>query len=171
MTGTTPSQTVGPYLAHRAAVAGRARRRPGRARRGGSACTAASSTAPATPVPDALVETWQADPDGRFGTGFRGFGRCPTDEEGAGGSSRSSPAASTTSRRRTSTSPSSPAGCCTACVTRIYFADEPTTPPTRCSSRVPEARRATLLAERRDDDGYRFDMHLQGERETVFFAV
>jgi protocatechuate 3,4-dioxygenase alpha subunit len=45
-------------------------------------------------VPDALVETWQADPDGRFAhpddprgpaeppAGFRGFGRCATDEAG-----------------------------------------------------------------------------------------
>ena len=45
------------------------------------------------PVTDALVETWQADPDGRFAhpddprrggeaAGFRGFGRCPTDAAG-----------------------------------------------------------------------------------------
>ena len=47
------------------------------------------------PVPDALVETWQADPAGRFAHpddprgpvsgGFRGFGRCPTDAQGRGG--------------------------------------------------------------------------------------
>ena len=44
------------------------------------------------PVPDALVETWQADPDGRFdhpddprgrAAGFRGFGRCPTGADGS----------------------------------------------------------------------------------------
>ena len=34
------------------------------------------------PVPDALIETWQADPEGRFGTGFRGFGRCATNDDG-----------------------------------------------------------------------------------------
>ena len=37
------------------------------------------------PVPDALVETWQADPAGRFprpGDRLAGFGRCPTDAEG-----------------------------------------------------------------------------------------
>ena len=42
--------------------------------------------------PDALVETWQADPDGHFDhpddprgrvPGFRGFGRCPTDDDGS----------------------------------------------------------------------------------------
>jgi protocatechuate 3,4-dioxygenase alpha subunit len=36
---------------------------------------------------------------------------------------------------------------------------------------VPEERRATLLAEPMPEDGYRFDVHLQGEGETVFFAV
>ena len=34
------------------------------------------------PVPDALVESWQADPAGAFGGAFRGFGRSGTDEEG-----------------------------------------------------------------------------------------
>ena len=35
------------------------------------------------PIPDALVETWQADPSGAYGTdGFRGFGRAPTNERG-----------------------------------------------------------------------------------------
>ena len=33
---------------------------------------------------------------------------------------------------------------------------------------VPEDRQATLIS-RRDDDGYRFDIHLQGDQETVFF--
>ena len=35
---------------------------------------------------------------------------------------------------------------------------------------VPEERRATLIAAP-DGDGYRFDVHVQGERETVFFKV
>ena len=35
------------------------------------------------PIPDALIETWQADPSGAYGTeGFRGFGRAPTNERG-----------------------------------------------------------------------------------------
>jgi len=37
----------------------------------------------ADPVPDALVETWQCDGDGRFDNpGFRGLGRCATDADG-----------------------------------------------------------------------------------------
>ena len=47
------------------------------------------------PVPDAVIETWQADPDGRFdhpddprgpsGDDFRGFGRAGTDAAGRTG--------------------------------------------------------------------------------------
>ena len=44
---------------------------------------AVCSTATGEPIPDALIETWQADPAGRFeAEGFRGFGRCPTDADG-----------------------------------------------------------------------------------------
>ena len=48
--------------------------------------------------------------------------------------------------------------------TRICF-DESAVPES-----VPADRRETLLPER-TDDGYRFDIRLQGERETVFFDV
>ncbi len=82
---TTPSQTVGPYFAiglpwdlGPQVVA------PDTPAR--SASPDACSTAPATPIPDFLLEIWQADPDGRFAdaygyggpselAGFRGFGR------------------------------------------------------------------------------------------------
>ena len=57
-------------------------------------------------------------------------------------------------------------------VTRIYFADEP-----EANAADPvlagigdERARATLLA-RPDVEGYRFDIHLQGDDETAFFAV
>ena len=133
---TTPSQTVGPYLAIglpwpdgptscRAGTPGRA-----------SASRHACSTARATPIPDALVETWQADPDGRFDHSDdprglprlrAGFTARPADDDGGfeiftvkPGRCRSA----TARRPRTSTSASSPAACSTACVTRIYFADE-----------------------------------------------
>ena len=57
------------------------------------------------------------------------------------------------------------------CVTRIYFADEPeanAADPVLAS--VPEARRSRLLAHP-TNGGYRFDIHLQGPEETVFFAL
>jgi protocatechuate 3,4-dioxygenase alpha subunit len=57
------------------------------------------------------------------------------------------------------------------CVTRIYFADEPErNAADPVLNTVPAARRATLLAQP-VDGGYRFDIHLQGSEETVFFSV
>jgi protocatechuate 3,4-dioxygenase alpha subunit len=57
------------------------------------------------------------------------------------------------------------------CVTRIYFADEEEANATDpILAGVPADRRGTLLAEP-IDGGYRFDIHLQGPGETVFFAV
>ena len=55
--------------------------------------------------------------------------------------------------------------------TRIYFADEPgANAADPLLSALDEDRRATLLAAPADG-GYRFDIHLQGPHETVFFAV
>jgi protocatechuate 3,4-dioxygenase alpha subunit len=57
------------------------------------------------------------------------------------------------------------------CVTRIYFADEPEANAVDpVLARVPEGRRETLLAQP-VEGGYRFDIHLQGPEETVFFAI
>jgi protocatechuate 3,4-dioxygenase alpha subunit len=57
-------------------------------------------------------------------------------------------------------------------VTRVYFSDE-----AQANAADPvladlpdDAARATLIAAR-EDDGYRYDIHLQGRDETVFFAV
>jgi protocatechuate 3,4-dioxygenase, alpha subunit len=58
------------------------------------------------------------------------------------------------------------------CVTRLYFADEAeanATDPVLAS--VPEARRGTLLAQPDGDGGYTWDIRLQGDGETVFFAL
>lgn len=136
------------------------------------------------PVPDALVETWQADPDGRFDhpddprgavSGFRGFGRCPTDGTGryairtlkpgpvpGPGGVPQAPHIDVSVLAR---------GLLHRVVTRIYFADDAganAADPVLLT--VPDDRRATLIAVR-DDEGYRFDIRLQGERETVFFDV
>src|ERR1700749_3022788 len=45
------------------------------------------------PIPDALVESWQADPAGRFDTDFHGFGRSGTDEPGRWGTRTVKPGA------------------------------------------------------------------------------
>ncbi|MEH1128777.1 protocatechuate 3,4-dioxygenase subunit alpha [Micromonospora sp. CPCC 206061] len=136
------------------------------------------------PVPDALVETWQADPQGCFDhpddprgavSGFRGFGRCPTDDTGryairtlkpgpvpGPGGVPQAPHIDVSVLAR---------GLLHRVVTRIYFADEPdanAADPVLLA--VPADRRATLLAVP-EDKGYRFDIRLQGEQETVFFDV
>ncbi len=141
------------------------------------------------PVPDALVETWQADPDGRFAhpddprgavpsrvPGFRGFGRCPTDETGrylirtvkpgplpAPGGGTEAPHLTVSVFAR---------GLLDRVVTRVYFADEAAANAADpVLSGIAEAdRRSTLLAEP-DGEGYRFEIRLQGDHETVFFDV
>ena len=56
-------------------------------------------------------------------------------------------------------------------VTRVYFADETEANAEDVVLRgLPDEDRQTLLATP-TEDGYRLDIHLQGERETVFFAV
>ena len=135
-------------------------------------------------VPDAMIETWQADPGGRFdhpddprggAGGFRAFGRCPTDDDGRWGILTLKPGAvpgpeGTTQAPHVDVSVFA-RGLLQRVVTRLYFADE-----ARANAADPvlatlePALRDTLLA-RPSDDGYMLDIRLQGEDETVFFAV
>ena len=101
-----------------------------------------------TPVPDALVETW--DP------GARAFTRCGTDDEGAWHVvTPPAPFLAVVVLAR---------GLLHRLVPRIYF-DE-----AAVLGAVPADRRHTLVA-RPHGDGFRFDIRLQGEEETVFFDV
>ena len=144
------------------------------------------------PVPDGLVETWQAHPDGRFHhpddprgpveppTGFTGFARAQTGPGGDWSVTTLLPGPVP-----------APDGGCQAphldlsvfarglldrVVTRIYFPqDADVDGPGGHShdpvlSAVPADRRHTLVAHR-VDGGYRFDIRLQGDRETVFFDL
>ena len=167
--GTTPSQTVGPYLAiglpwpdgpHVAPEGAE-----GRIRLYGTVYDGEGAA-----VPDALVETWQAGGDGTFGDrAFRGFGRCPTDDEGAWEIFTVKPGDLGDGQAKHIDVSVFARGMLNRCVTRIYFADEDNAGDPVLAT-VPEARRGTLLA-RPTQDGYRFDVHLQGERETVFFKL
>lgn len=133
------------------------------------------------PVPDALVESWQADPDGRLDNGFRadggfrGFGRCPTDEDGAFGLYTVKPGRVADQAGRLQAPHLAVSvfsrGLLNRVVTRIYFADEPAAnAEDPVLATVDPDRRDTLLA-RPDGDGYTFDIRLQGEHETVFFDL
>jgi protocatechuate 3,4-dioxygenase alpha subunit len=137
-------------------------------------------------VTDALIEVWQADAEGRYAhpadgrpsnQNFRGFGRFGTGTKAENGF------------RFCTVKPGSVdgvqaphinviilmRGMLTHAYTRLYFSDEPAAngrDPVLLT--VPEERRGTLIA-RRDDSSptphYRFDIHMQGDDETVFFDV
>lgn len=135
-------------------------------------------------VNDALIEIWQADPQGRYAhpadprgnIAFRGFGRCGTGTDGdcrfvfdtvkpGAVDARQAPHVNVIVFMR---------GLLSHLYTRVYFADEAANARDPVLLSVPEERRATLIAERETKDGvavYRFDIHMQGERETVFFDV
>jgi protocatechuate 3,4-dioxygenase alpha subunit len=136
-------------------------------------------------IPDALVETWQADPDGRFNHhddprgaagSFRGFGRSPADDDGHWRVLTLKPGPVPGPDGRTQAPHIDVSifarGLLNRVVTRIYFADEE-----EANAADPvlqtiddDARRATLIAQP-TEKGYRIDFRLQGENETVFFAV
>jgi protocatechuate 3,4-dioxygenase, alpha subunit len=130
------------------------------------------------PVPDALVESWQADPDGSFDSEFRGFGRSGTDVHGGWAILTLKPGAiPTRSPDGTRQAPHVDLsvfarGLLHRVVTRLYFEDEePANRVDPVLAGLPDdAARATLIAVR-EDDGYHLDIHLQGPDETVFFAV
>jgi protocatechuate 3,4-dioxygenase alpha subunit len=108
--------------------------------------------------------------------GFRGFGRCPTDAAGGWAILTRKPGPvpgpdGTTQAPHVDLSVFA-RGLLNRVVTRLYFPDEAeanAADPVLAGIADPDDR-ATLLAEA-TGDGYRFDVRLQGDRETVFFAV
>jgi protocatechuate 3,4-dioxygenase, alpha subunit len=133
------------------------------------------------PVPDAVLEIWQADSDGRYAhpedAGNRktggmpiGFGRVPVNDQGE--------------FRFTTIKPGSVAaqaphlvvsifmrGLLRRLLTRIYFPADPTNDADPVLRLIPEHRRSTLIAQidAADEQNLVWDVHLQGKNETVFF--
>lgn len=62
-------------------------------------------------------------------------------------------------------------GILTQYVTRVYFDDEPATARDPVVALVPPDRRSTLIARLMEPHTYRFDVVIQGDRETVFFDL
>lgn len=54
--------------------------------------------------------------------------------------------------------------------TRIYFSDEVKNATDEVLSQIDNSRRETLIAQKKDNY-YLFDIHMQGESETVFFDI
>ena len=141
------------------------------------------------PVPDAMVEIWQANAHGRYhhpaDTGpapldpsFLGFGRSGTNEDGTYWFETIKPGPVAFDKERIQAPHIGVTifsrGLLNHVVTRLYFEDEPTNAKDPVLQYVPEDRRATLLAKREsigETTLYRFDIILQGANETAFFNL
>jgi protocatechuate 3,4-dioxygenase alpha subunit len=193
--GQTPSQTVGPYFAYGltpeqygypalTSVAGSDLRSPeveGEAIRIEGRVLDGQGAA----VNDAMIEIWQADPQGRYAhpadprgnIAFRGFGRCGTgtDPESRFVFETVKPGAEDETQAPHVNVIVFMRGLLTHLYTRIYFAEEEkANAADPVLAAVPAARRGTLIAPRSQEGGktvYRFDIHMQGDKETVFFDV
>lgn len=170
----TPGQTVGPFFHYALPYPGDrdlvAPGAPGAVRLHGTVYDGAGAG-----VPDALVELWQADPQGhvvqrqgslrRDGHTFTGFGRASTDRTGEytfttlvpGGVDGRLPFFALTVFAR---------GLLNRLFTRAYLPLGTAAPDALLGS-VDAERRTTLLCEP-DEHGFRFDVRLMGEGETVF---
>jgi protocatechuate 3,4-dioxygenase, alpha subunit len=171
----TPSQTVGPFFSHALTWPDGADVVPEGAA-GAFWLRGQVFDGAGQPVPDALIESWQADPDGRFGAvpGFRGFGRVPTDVDGHWAIRTVRPGRVPAPDGRLQAPHLDLSvfarGLLDRVVTRVYLPDEASNLDDPVLSELPEPQRSTLIA-RVTDDGYAFDIRLQGERETVFFEI
>jgi protocatechuate 3,4-dioxygenase alpha subunit len=174
----TPGQTVGPFFGYSLPYDGGedlvARNHPGAVRLHGTVFDGAG-----TPIPDAIVEIWQADEHGvisdrpgslnRDGYTFTGFGRAPTD--GAG------------HYQFTTVEPGRVAGGGLPFIavvvfsrglldklhTRIYLPEhEAEFEADAVLGALDPRRRATMVASREPDGSLLFNVHLQGDEETVF---
>lgn len=191
----TPSQTVGPYFAY-----GLAAPQYGYPFTSLASGEVADDTAEGkririagrvfdgegVPIPDALVEIWQADPEGRYAhpndgrasnQRFRGFGRFGT------GTDPENRFIFDTIKPGPVDGVQAPhinviifmRGLLTHAYTRIYFSDEAAVnarDPVLAG--VPVERQKTLIARREETPAgtvYHFDIWMQGDDETVFFDV
>jgi protocatechuate 3,4-dioxygenase alpha subunit len=138
------------------------------------------------PVPDALIEIWQANAAGRYASpadprtdlplddGFIGFGRAATLDDGSYCFRTIRPGA-VPGPGNTLQAPHIAVGVLgrgliKRLVTRLYLADGDGLEADPILALVPTERRDTLIAGLAGEPNvYRFDIVLQGERETVFF--
>jgi protocatechuate 3,4-dioxygenase, alpha subunit len=182
----TPSQTVGPYLHLGLTDARSISRVAGDGAKGERVwLTFRVLDGDGVPVPDAMIELWQADSEGNYphqdssaeGADFGGFGRLATTEDGSctfetirpgcvpgPGGTVQAPHINVSILGR---------GILKRLSTRLYFAGEPANAADPVLALVAKDRRPRLLAQ---PDPARpanwiFDVHLRGEGETVFFDV
>lgn len=138
-------------------------------------------------VTNAMIELWQADAGGKYNhpadtqkkiadPAFRGFGRLATDDQGLCVFETVKPGQVPGLKGRMqaphiNVSIYAP-GLLRRAVTRIYFDGDPANASDEILGLVPEDRRPTLLARPGGEPGeWRFDLHLSGPCETVFFDI
>ena len=185
----TPSQTVGPYLSIGLPQKNSIRSIAGPQAKGERVwlkCRVLDSDG--IPLNDAMIEVWQADSAGKYNhpedpqaktpdPACRGFGRMGTAEDGScefetvkpgrvpgPGNVLQAPHLNLGVYAR---------GILLQLYTRIYFAGDPANEQDPVLALVPKERRETLLAQPDParPGGWLFDIHLCGEKETVFFDV
>ena len=140
-------------------------------------------------IADALIEISQVDANGKYAerfdspaaegrrTGFRGFGRVGTgtDAESRYWFRTVKPGAPATGEAPRIDVIVMMRGMLLHAFTRSYFSDEAqANAKDPVLSLVPAERRETLIAQRTEQGGqvvYRFDIQMQGPKETVFFDV
>jgi protocatechuate 3,4-dioxygenase alpha subunit len=192
----SPSQTAGPYV-HIGCVPnfsgitgiypedlGREMLRPGHK---GAAITVTGCVwdGTGTPLKDAMVEVWQPDADGLFAAGdprgagdsnFTGWGRFAGDyDSGEWSFDTVKPGAVPFPDGRMQAPHITfwivARGINIGLQTRMYFADEDNSADPILTRLEHQNRVPTLIAQATAPGQYRFDIYLQGDKETVFFDV
>jgi protocatechuate 3,4-dioxygenase alpha subunit len=138
------------------------------------------------PVPDGLVETWQANAHGKYAhpeddqyksleAGFKGYGRVMTDDQGKFQFATIKPGSVPAPDGKTQAPHIAVSvfarGLERRLVTRIYFPDEPSNSSDFALNLVEPERRETLIARKVANQSgvLEWNIILQGSGETVFF--
>lgn len=194
--GVTPSQTVGPYFAYGLTSQGQYDWNDAFSNNLVTPDTSGDRIrvegtvfdGDGVPMPDCMLEIWQADSQGRFSdpqdkraqpnSSFRGFGRIGTNKEGGYAFDTIKPGQVADPDGKMQAPHLSLAvyarGLLLHLYSRIYFDGEAANAADPVLALVPADRRHTLIAKRQSGPGngiYRFDIHMQGDNETVFFDV
>lgn len=183
MLGQSPSQTVGPFFHYGLFVGGDNILVNDLSSGQRILITGQVFDGDGTPMADALVEIWQADSNGRFNHAadpqqaqadlhFRGFGRAETTANGRYFFKTIRPGTISGQTTPFITVRLFARGMLIHTVTRLYFDDESGNEQDEVLNTIDESRRHTLVAQHQetaDLPTYHFDIHLQGDNETVFF--
>lgn len=171
----TPSQTVGPYFGI-ALTPDRANELVADGTPGSVVLWGILSDAAANPVRDGMLEIWQADGEGRYpqsDSGFNGFGRCHTDDDGRFEFRTVKPGRVSGSDGRMQAPHLNVsiygAGLLKPVRTRVYFSDEGDANEEDLVLSAVDPTRRRLLIAAVEGNRVRFDIRLQGDDETPFF--